>query len=242
MVDIKKVTAIIRKPYLYESQTSTVTEYINFNPANNPPSPGEGSNTVYTIDPFSILTQENNRLKVKIPFTRFYRVKYVIAPLQVDKGAPVANSIDASKTHLAMTEELKLRRVTTGSLADGDEIKSGIYRQNGSAFLVFDPNTKSNPQYTVRTCLTAGVVEGIVELYAGDELIFEHTRVMFKRSYLSITNAQFIGDYFDPSPIAAEVAIYGSFYFLLTNYAEFIQDDFVAASSFFFEISEITDL
>jgi hypothetical protein len=246
MVDVKKVTAAIRKPYLYISETASVTELINFNPANNPPNPGENVSTVYTIDPFAIFTQEDNKLKVKIPFTRFYRIKYVINPIELNKTQVPISPLDATKTHLALTESLVLRRVTEGSAPNGDAIKSGIYNQNGSSFLVFDPNSVSpNPTFTVRTCFTAGIVEGIVELYAGDVLLFEHTRTMFKRSYVGVFSADFyanVGDPNNPSVGSYTERFIGPMYMTGVNGCTIYPDDFIATSSFFFEISEITDL
>ena len=243
MVDVKKVTAIIRKPYVYLSQTSTVTEYINFNPANNPPSPGESISTVYTIDPFAVFQQEDNLLKVKIPFTRFYKIKYVINPIEVNKTNTSTNPFDISKTHLAMTERIALRRVTSGSPQFGDEIRSGVYKQDGSALLTFDPVSSIPPQYVIRTTLTSAIFEGIVELYAGDTLIFEHTRTMLKRSFPGFLNVDILGNYFDPSPLTYPVAIRGVLYPSVNpQESTFFENDFIATASFFFEISEITDL
>lgn len=227
MVDVKKVTASITKPYLYLSQSSDPL-YINFNPANNPPVvPGaENINTVYTIDPFALFIQESSELgillKAKIPFTRFYKVKYVIYPRGGSiAGGATTNSWKLNKSHTVFSESVKLKRFTSGVQSD---IYSGIYRSDGSA--IFNYEFDGGTGYLIREVYTAAIFEGIVELYAGDELRFEHTLSVYKTSY--------------PNNV-----LYTSGVDLtLDNYPGGMSTPLInnATSGFYFEIAEITDL
>lgn len=229
MVDVKRVTASVTKPYLYVAPyTISTTEYINFNPTNNPPAiPGaENNSTVYTIDPFALFIQESSEvgtvLKAKIPFTRFYKVKYVIYPRGGSIGGPVTNnSWKRNKSHTIFSESIKLKRYTSGVEYD---VYSGIYRSDGSAVFNYEFNGVDN--YLIREVYTAAIFEGIVELYAGDELRFEHTINVYKTSY--------------PDSVIYSAGVD----LTLTNYPGGMStpETNTAQSGFFFEISEITDL
>lgn len=232
MVDVKKVTASITKPYLYQGKNhpgqQSLTEYINFNPTNNPPSvPGaESSDTVYTIDPFAVFVQETSNvgtiLKVKVPFTRFYKIKYVIYPIGGGLGVTSSNSFYLIKPHTVFSEQLKLKRVTSGIEY---EMYPGIFKSDGSYTISKEYDGLGS--YLSRGIATAATFEGIVELYAGDELRFQHTlsvysevyplRVIFDTStgYLEMTNDN-------------------------TQMSSLYQN--TASSGFYFEMSEITDL
>lgn len=229
MVDVKKVTASITKPFLYSPTSTSVTEYLNFNPANNPPIvPGaETVNTVYTIDPFAMLVQESSEvgtvLKVKIPFTRFYKVKYVIHPRGGGIGGVVTNnSWKRNKSHTVFSEKILLKRYTSGIEYD---IYSGIYKSDGSAIFNYEFNS-ADGNYLVREVYNAAIFEGIVELYAGDELRFQHALDVYKTSY--------------PNDVTYNAGVTLE----LFNYSGGMSTPAsnTASSGFFFEISEITDL
>ena len=258
MVDVKKVTATIKKPIYYENQNSTVpNEVINFNPANNPTSP-ISSSTVYTIDPFALFIQEDSSLKVKIPFTRFYRFKYAITPTSVyTSTSTTPDSFSVSKPIPVCSEALKIKRTSSGTTV---EIQENVYNQNGIGLITYDPTVNESgviTGYTPRQILTAAIIEGIVELYAGDILTFEHTRVVFKKSDVVRVSGGlvvFLNIDQQPSPYLPRSAIFdlsgyvGDGVYPITiqgisnNSATVNPDIFRANASFFFEISEITDL
>lgn len=259
MVDVKKVTATIKKPIYYENASSTVSnEVINFNPANNPISP-ISSSTVYTIDPFALFIQEDSTLKVKIPFTRFYRFKYALSPTSVyTNTSTTPDPFSVSKPIPVCSEALKIKRITSGVTV---EVQENVYNQNGIGLITYDPIVDGSGNiidYTPQQVLTAGIIEGIVELYAGDVLTFEHTRVIFKKSDVRITSLSggfgIVADpaapylprqlNFDISGNYLYDGIYPSFLNVNSNSikATINTNIFRANASFFFEISEITDL
>lgn len=250
MVDVKRVTASVKKVALYTDQTGSVTnEVINFSPSDNPPN-------TYTIDPFAVFTQEAGALKVKIPFSRFYRIKYAISVTNVIPPSPPPppasqNTIDQfsiSKPILVCTENLIIERTSYNGTT---EIQSNVYNQDGSGFIAYDPvMIGSNiTSYTVRKTLTPGIVEGIVELYAGDVLTFKHSRTIYKESKIigifgqniilaSPFNAPF--PYSTPPDQGWAIADIP----MSTDFPAVVINDtaYKASASFFFEISEITDL
>lgn len=244
MVDVKKVTAVIRKPILYAAASASVTnEVINFNPADNPIVP-ETASTVYTIDPFALFTQEDSKLKVKIPYSRFYRIKYVINPTNTYTIDPNAkpDQFSIAKPILTSTESVVVKRLSYGV---SSTMSSGVYYQDGAGFIIYDPimSGVSVTGYNLYKNLIPASVEGIVELYAGDELTFEHTRVIFKNSKVfSIISNNVLLDDFYVSPIAD--AAYGYGQISLADFPSVSVDPnlFRLSSGFFFEISEITDL
>lgn len=259
MVDVKKVTASIKKPIFYPAASTSVTnEVVNFNPLNNPVTPIDSS-TVYTIDPFAIFIQEDSALKVKIPFTRFYRFKYSISLTNVYPVATPSKPdiFSVSKPILVCSEEVKIKRNSNGSIT---EIQQNVYNQDGSGFIVYDP-VMTGPtitDYDIRKTLTPGIIEGIIELYAGDILTFEHTRVIFKKSNINTISGGIGMNMLDggvnpylPRSLNYDIngnyiydGIYPSFLNLSenNNTAAIDANAFRASAAFFFEIAEITDL
>lgn len=253
MVDVKKVTASVKKPIFYSNRSAAddvTNEVVNFNPADNPVFPVTSA-TIYTIDPFAIFTQEDNSLKVKIPFTRFYRLKYAIEITNVYTNPPTVqpDSFSISKPITAVTESIVVKRLSNGVTTD---IKTNIYSQDGSGYIVYNPIINGSNQITgfnlVKNCFPA-IVEGIVELYAGDVLTFQHSRTVIKSTQVyrlqgtiglkNLINfvppydeywniADFSVPSYDPSVSGESLAS--------------VNDYFRANAGFFFEISEITDL
>lgn len=250
MVDVKKVTASVKKPIYYAGLNTSVTdEYVNFNPTDNPIYP-ETASTVYTIDPFVIFQQESGKLKVKIPFSRFYRFKYAIG---ITNASPAAlpSTIDQfsiAKPILVCTESLVIERESYNGIT---QIQTNVYNQDGSGFITYDPVMVgiNITGYDIRKTLTPGIVEGIVELYAGDVLTFKHSRTIFKKSdVINIygSNVILASPFNAPFPYStppdqgwgiADIPLSTQYPGVSVNSTAYI-----ASASFFFEISEITDL
>lgn len=259
MVDVKRVTASIKKVDYYTGVNTSVTnETVNFNPSDNPPN-------TYTIDPFAIFQQESNALKVKIPFTRFYKIKCALSISDTSDSTANIDQFALSKPLLTCSESLSINRLSNGVTTP---IKSNIYNQDGSGFLVYDPDSVPVSTFTIRKILTPALIEGIVELYAGDVLTFVHTRTMFKKAVttaiyafgnLSLQNpggefgtGPYGTTYLNRNPTYTGTGIYqGDLYSagmgmnlgtVSESSVNLNPSAYLASGSFFFEISEITDL
>lgn len=249
MVDVKKVTALVKKPKYYSNASTNVTdEVIDFDPTNNPIFP-ETNNTVYTIDPFAVFIRESNSLKVKIPFTRFYRLKCAIELTNVYTAVtPVSpDYFSISKPILACLESVKIIRTSGVSVTT---VQTNIFKQDGSGFLVYNPVGSPISGYDVQKSISPAIVEGIVELYAGDILTFQHSRVIIPQVKVN----GIIGSLGLKTNIFPPPAPYDDYW----NLADFrmpssdpaasgeplinIQNIHRSDAGFFFEISEITDL
>lgn len=250
MVDIKRVTASIKKPILFKNLTNSLySDTIDLDPTDNPSDPTP-ENVTYTIDPFSIFSQETYNgsgpyLIVKVPFTRFYRIKYALTPNQLEyTPAPAGlgnNGVDAftlSKPVLSYNLPLEILRISNGVTTN---LTQNFYSQDGSAYMTFDPiiNSDVHPTepykvtgYNQSTTFSPGIIEGISQLYAGDLLLFRFTLNVFK----------FTTQY------QTRTVITGSPYATLTWFQEYPikmyywPNVWKCGSSFFFEIQELTDL
>ena len=251
MVDVKKVTATIKKPSIYGSpvNTSVTDESIDIDPTASAP-------TIYSIDPFAVFQRSSSRLEVKIPFTRFYRIKTVLSYSGFTTSSTTVDKFSASKPLLGSTESLTINRISNGVTT---QVNTNIYTQDASGYVIFTPTNSNATTFSKDYTVTPAVVEGIVELYAGDTLYFTHSRKFFQQANLAIN--QLTGSIYitDPQGAAGSYLHRGSLIFdILGNYladqylaylattdssvsASFV-NPYSSNSSFFFEISEITDL
>ena len=255
MVDVKKVTASVKKPSIYGApvNTAVTNESIDIDPSGSAPA-------VYIIDPFAVFQRDSSRLEVKIPFTRFYRIKAVLSYSSFTSSSTSVDSFSMSKPLIGSTDVLTVNKVSSGVTT---VVNSNIFTQDGSGFVIFDPDDSSATTFTKRYSVTPAIVEGIVELYAGDTLYFTHTRNFFDQisirglgggiyveepggnattatnpPYLLVgqriyslgayANTQYVGGLIVNNPFA-------------TN-GNLLTQPYSSDSSFFFEISEITDL
>lgn len=250
MVDVKRVTASIKKPILFKNETnSQYSASINIDPTNNPDDPVP-EDVTYTIDPFSIFSQEvyngsGPYLLVKIPFTRFYRIKYALTPNQLEYlPAPAGlgnNGVDAftlGKPVLSYNTPLEILRISNGITTN---LTQNFYNQDGSAYITFDPiiNSDVHPTdpylvtgYDQKTTFSPGIVEGLVQLYAGDLLFFRYTLNVLK----------FVTQYQTRSLISTN---YPADLYWVQEYPRrmyYWSNVWRCGASFFFEISELTDL
>ena len=223
MVDVKKVTGVLSKSSLKVSQNANTDYLVNFNP-NDPL-----DLSVLSIDPFSIFIQESNRLVVKIPFSRFYKVKLVIAPTSVSLPTTYTdfNPFAQNKAVIAYTERPRIQIYRNGAFYN--DITKGIYTNPGGALI--SSQWRSANAYDAYKLYTPATVEGIVELLAGDELIFRSDFDIGRRTYpqritLSLTNGWYI-----PRE-----------YVGVTGETFLTRDVCSVTTQFFFEISEITEL
>ena len=253
MVDVKKVTATIKKPSIYGSPvtTSVTDENINIDPTGLPP-------TLYSIDPFAVFKQDNSRLEVKIPYTRFYRIKAVLSfsGFSTSSSAGSVDAFSISKPLIGSTDSLTINKISDGFLST---INANIFTQDGSGYVVFDPDDANASSFTKRYSLTPAIVEGIVELYAGDILYFTHTRIFF--DFVTIRGMTGTTGLIEPGtplgqpyllPGVRNTALgqyidttYSSWFSVSVPYGpngNLISNPYSSNSSFFFEISEITDL
>jgi len=244
MVDIKRVTASIKKPTLYINPvtTSVTGEDIDINPTLREP-------YVYIIDPFALFDWDGNRLEVHIPFTRFYRLKAALSFVNFASSATTVDRFSGSKPLLGCTESLTIKRISNSTIT---EINTNTYSQDGSGYVLFTPNDtpqSSSPTYIKSYTVTPAIVEGIVQLFAGDVLYFEHNRTFSKQSDSSLRllegaiylvepgslNYDVLGNYQSTSYVG-DVVI-GNSYIAVTS-----SEPYSTNSSFFFEIQELTDL
>jgi hypothetical protein len=251
MVDIKRVTATIKNPNIYGSAVTTnvTNESINIDPSAVPPN-------LYIIDPFAVFMQDNSRLEVKIPFSRFYRIKAVLSYSQFITSATSADAFSISKPLIGSTDTLTINKISNNVTST---INSNVFTQDGSGYVIFDPNNANASSFTKRYLLTPAIVEGIVELYAGDVLYFTHTRNFFDQ--LSVLGFDGVTGLIEPSfPLGETYLLPGTRntalgVYIDTTYSSWFRIDlpygpdgnlltnpYSANSSFFFEISELTDL
>ena len=247
MVDIKRVTASIKKPTLYSNPvtTSVTGEAINIDPTSSAPS-------LYSIDPFALFTRNegNTRLEVRIPFTRFYRLKAALSPVNFASSSTTVDRFSGSKPLLGCTESLKIKRISNNTTT---EINTNTYTQDGSGYVLFTPNNTtqpSSPTYVKSYTVTPAIVEGIVQLLAGDVLYFEHNRTFSKQSNSNLYSLDGSVSLVEPGQLiynnftgAYEYTLYqGS---VITNNSSVTvtsSNPYSTNLSFFFEISELTDL
>lgn len=220
MVDVKKVTAVVTKDSIYNvtNGQNIVNGYVDFAPS---------SATV--IDPFSMFRQNDSKFQVVIPYSRFYKVKYVIFPYSANVGGNDA-AIFSWRTFVGFTEALNLMRVSSVTNVE-NEVISGIYKQDGVCLLAITPTSASTASKTYS--FLPGVIEGIVELNAGDVLQFKHSLTLGARTFVTGFNALIT----DTSPPVGEYKVD-----ILSATNTINNAIFSASSGFFFEISEITDL
>jgi hypothetical protein len=252
MVDVKRVTAVITNNTFKENiqaDSPVGGEYVNFSPS-----------SAVIIDPFAIFIQEDSKLKVKIPFTRFYKVKYTIFPYQTTVGGD-NSQVSAWRSYVAFTNAIKLMKYSSVTNTES-EVVTGIYKQDAVCFHSVIP-TSSTTQKTTSS-FVSGIVEGIVELNAGDTLQFKYELVLGKKTfytgltmtqdpgYVSTANLQRIaGEPVGVYPSTDVGPVYWSniglnlgpiSFYDIKPFGTINNAAFSAYFGFFFEISEITDL
>lgn len=248
----KKVTALIKKPYLYTERATNFDGAVDVDPA-----------SAFTLDPYSVLTREDSKLKVRIPFTRYYRLKCTITPSDLNPNSFDPDPFSINKPILLCTERLKLKRDSSGVVT---ELQDSVYSQDGSGLIVYEPISTTGSgvlnSFIIRQNVNAAVVEGIVYLYAGDVLTFEHSLRLMKSSEIRLgyfagglsifntdngaapylprsLNYDFVGNYVSDGVYSISVNVQANNQLF---YSTTPQSVFSSSASFFFEISEITDL
>ena len=255
MVDVKRVTATIKKPSIYGSpvNTSVTDENIDIDPTASVP-------TIYSIDPFAVFQRSSSRLEVKIPFTRFYRIKTVLSYSGFVTSGTSVDAFSMSKPLIGSTDTLTVNRISNNITT---VVNSNIFTQDASGYVVFDPNDANATTFTKRYALTPAIVEGIVELYAGDTLYFTHTRNFFSQITIQgLSGGIYVVEPGSPPPpsiepylLAGNRTYAGGSLYANTSYVgglsinnpyalngNLLTQPYSSNSSFFFEISEITDL
>jgi hypothetical protein len=221
MADVKKVTAVVTKDSIYANQNTDSPvggEYINFSPS-----------SAVTIDPFVAFIQEESKFRVRIPYSRFYKIKYIISPYAANVGGDDSN-IFSWRSYVAFTEALQLMCVSSITGVES-EILTGVYKQDGVCLMSLYPISLSTQDRTYS--YISGIVEGIVQLNAGDILQFKHSLTLGRKTFITGFNALLS----DTSPPIGEYQID-----VLSPAGTVNNPRFSASSGFYFEISEITDL
>ena len=167
-------------------------------------------------------------------------------------GTPDPDIFSIAKPILTCSQSINIQRLSNGVTTD---IKTNIFNQDGVAFLTYRPNMTNWPfsGYDKIKTLSPAVIEGIVELYAGDVLTFQHTRSMVSEVTITSIEGTLALNNLIPS-MSAPVGPWAEYW----NFAQFItpsldptasQEPLISVNpiyrawaGFFFEISEITDL
>lgn len=257
MVDVKRVTAVVTKNNFKENiqvNSPAGGEYVNLDPS-----------SAIVIDPFALFTQEDSKFKIKVPYSRFYKVKYTIFPYQTAVGGDNSN-IFAWRSYVAFTNAISLMRLSSVTNTES-EITAGVYKQDAVCFYTVIPTSTTTATSTVS--FVSGIVEGIVELNAGDELRFKYNLSLGRKTFITGFSAQFEGNNLQPTlnsvpgqpigvynispggPVYTGPVLTSNInldfpsainYTVTSAFGTVNNPIFSAYFGFFFEISEITDL